>query len=131
MRFFKIYQFNNYLFAETRHLTAILDQSRNYWVSHGMAHVRPRQNVPRMPARRFSEGANRRPIRIAAARARRAMSDVGTVFCFCRQGFFGQMIRCDAPYCRIVWFHTECVGLIGDNIPTAEEEWFCGECRPQ
>lgn len=42
-------------------------------------------------------------------------------------GFVRQMIGCDAPDCKIEWFHLNCVGL----KTTPEGSWFCSQCEPK
>lgn len=34
-----------------------------------------------------------------------------STYCYCRKGFEGQMIGCDAADCPVEWFHYRCVGL--------------------
>lgn len=53
--------------------------------------------------------------------------DEEKVYCFCKQGSYGDMIGCDNPNCPIEWFHYECVGL---NAPP-KGEWFCPTCAPK
>jgi len=35
------------------------------------------------------------------------------------------MIGCDAPDCKIEWFHLNCVGLKS----TPEGSWYCSDCE--
>ena len=51
--------------------------------------------------------------------------DVGSEYCFCRQGEYGSMIACDAPNCPIEWFHFSCVGLTEEP----DGEWICDNCK--
>ncbi|GAA5895870.1 hypothetical protein JCM5296_006689 [Sporobolomyces johnsonii] len=50
-----------------------------------------------------------------------------TPYCFCHRPSFGEMIGCDAPDCKIEWFHLNCVGL----KTTPEGSWFCSQCEPK
>lgn len=47
-------------------------------------------------------------------------------YCVCGTLANDNMIACDAPNCRIEWFHFVCVGLTAATIP--EGEWFCDGC---
>eukprot|EP00055_Hartaetosiga_balthica_P016660 m.106137 g.106137 ORF g.106137 m.106137 type:complete len:247 (+) comp9147_c3_seq1:106-846(+) len=49
----------------------------------------------------------------------------GEVFCYCKQGSYGEMIGCDNDKCPIEWFHYTCVGLTS----APQGSWFCPECR--
>eukprot|EP00056_Hartaetosiga_gracilis_P019906 m.16570 g.16570 ORF g.16570 m.16570 type:complete len:240 (+) comp8023_c0_seq1:96-815(+) len=49
----------------------------------------------------------------------------GEVFCYCKQGSFGEMVGCDNDNCPIEWFHYQCVGLTS----APQGSWFCPECR--
>ena len=48
------------------------------------------------------------------------------LYCVCRSPHdeVSEMIGCDAPDCRIEWFHFECVGIM---VPP-EGQWYCPEC---
>ena len=48
------------------------------------------------------------------------------LYCICQTRDDGDvdMIGCDAPDCRLEWFHFECIGL---NSPP-EGQWYCPEC---
>merc|ERR1712025_459214 len=45
-------------------------------------------------------------------------------YCQCPHDEVSEMIGCDAPDCRLEWFHFECVGIM---IPP-EGKWYCPEC---
>lgn len=51
------------------------------------------------------------------------------VYCFCKQGSFGNMIACDFPRCKNgEWFHYKCVGLL--RSLQIGSKWFCSsECK--
>jgi len=38
-----------------------------------------------------------------------------------------QMIGCDAPDCKIEWFHLNCIGL----KESPEGSWYCSQCEPR
>lgn len=44
--------------------------------------------------------------------------------CQCPHDDVSEMIGCDAPDCRVEWFHFECVGIL---VPP-EGKWYCPEC---
>ena len=44
--------------------------------------------------------------------------------CQCPHDDVSEMIGCDAPDCRLEWFHFECVGIM---VPP-EGKWYCPEC---
>lgn len=46
------------------------------------------------------------------------------IFCYCRQGEFGNMVMCDGPACIFGWFHFSCVNLTTAPVGT----WFCPDC---
>ena len=48
------------------------------------------------------------------------------LYCYCQSPHddVSEMIGCDAPGCKLEWFHFECVGIM---IPP-EGEWFCPDC---
>ena len=48
------------------------------------------------------------------------------LYCVCQSPHdaVSEMIGCDAPDCRIEWFHFECVGIM---VPP-EGQWYCPEC---
>lgn len=48
-----------------------------------------------------------------------------SLYCFCKEIAFGNMMGCENETCPIEWFHFECVGLT--SPPT--EDWFCPLCR--
>ena len=46
------------------------------------------------------------------------------VYCFCREGEHGDMIACENPSCKYIWFHFNCVNIT--SIPSGD--WYCPEC---
>lgn len=50
-----------------------------------------------------------------------------TLYCFCKERSYGEMIGCDNANCAIQWFHMDCVGL-KPPVP-AQMKWFCSDCR--
>ena len=48
------------------------------------------------------------------------------LYCVCQSPHddVSEMIGCDAPDCKIEWFHFECVGIM---VPP-EGQWYCPEC---
>ncbi|ELQ75032.1 Chromatin remodeling protein, contains PHD Zn-finger, partial [Trachipleistophora hominis] len=46
-------------------------------------------------------------------------------YCLCRASAFGDMIRCDDPGCKVLWYHFECVGL----VHTPKGNWYCSTCK--
>ena len=48
------------------------------------------------------------------------------LYCVCQSPHddVSEMIGCDAPDCRLEWFHFECVGIM---VPP-EGKWYCPEC---
>lgn len=48
------------------------------------------------------------------------------LYCVCQSPHddVSEMIGCDAPDCRLEWFHFECVGIL---VPP-EGQWYCPEC---
>ena len=61
----------------------------------------------------------------AAAGHEAAISDKLYCICQCPHDDVSEMIGCDAPDCRLEWFHFECVGIL---VPP-KGQWFCPECR--
>ncbi|KAI9620889.1 hypothetical protein H4Q26_013564 [Puccinia striiformis f. sp. tritici PST-130] len=55
--------------------------------------------------------------------------DDQSLYCYCQQISFGDMVACDNLNCKGgQWFHLGCIGLNylpGDN---EDEKWFCKEC---
>ena len=47
-----------------------------------------------------------------------------TLYCFCRQVSYGEMIACDSETCGTEWFHLECVGL----SESPQGLWYCPNC---
>ena len=45
-------------------------------------------------------------------------------YCQCPHDDISEMIGCDAPDCRLEWFHFECVNIM---VPP-EGKWYCPEC---
>merc|ERR1711915_508045 len=45
-------------------------------------------------------------------------------FCQCPHDDISEMIGCDAPDCKLEWFHFECVGIM---VPPAGK-WYCPQC---
>lgn len=45
-------------------------------------------------------------------------------YCQCPHDDISEMIGCDAPDCRLEWFHFECVGIM---VPP-DGKWYCPEC---
>lgn len=125
----EIVRLNQQRFIITRRLSVVLGLVNNYCHQHGHANVQ--FNQPGRRQRRIvSVPIRAATVRVAAARARRALSENAAVFCYCHRGFYGQMIKCDSLFCRIVWFHTDCVGL-ADAIPQENDQWFCPDCAAQ
>jgi len=50
-----------------------------------------------------------------------------SLYCFCNERSYGEMIGCDNANCGIQWFHMECVGL-KPPVP-AHMKWYCSRCR--
>ncbi|KAG9127608.1 Histone acetyltransferase complex subunit [Ceratobasidium sp. 392] len=50
-----------------------------------------------------------------------------SLYCFCNERSYGEMIGCDNANCAIQWFHIECVG-VKPPIP-AHMKWFCSQCK--
>ena len=48
-----------------------------------------------------------------------------TVYCFCQQVSFGEMVACDNEACEREWFHLPCVGLTSPPQGT----WYCEDCQ--
>ena len=54
----------------------------------------------------------------------RESDDVSTLWCYCSQPSFGDMIMCDNDKCTIKWFHFECL-----RIRCAPKgKWYCPLC---
>ena len=49
------------------------------------------------------------------------------VYCSCKTVACGDMIRCDGPNCKILWYHFECVNLL--NVP--KSSWICSNCKKE
>ncbi|TFK55381.1 hypothetical protein OE88DRAFT_611522 [Heliocybe sulcata] len=47
-----------------------------------------------------------------------------TIYCFCQQTSFGEMVGCDSDKCKFQWFHLGCVNL----KPPLPETWYCDYC---
>ena len=47
------------------------------------------------------------------------------VWCYCRKGEYGEMIKCESGHCEIDWFHTKCLKII--CIPKGK--WLCPDCK--
>lgn len=45
-------------------------------------------------------------------------------YCQCPHDDISEMIGCDAPDCKLEWFHFECVGIM---VPPAGK-WYCPQC---
>lgn len=56
-----------------------------------------------------------------------------TLYCFCKQRSFGDMIACDNNNCpNGEWFHYKCVGLLNrvEALKYTTEKWYCStSCR--
>lgn len=57
------------------------------------------------------------------------------VYCNCGASYDEEddgrpMIQCsnEARYCMKEWYHTECIGMADDEMPSDDEEWFCDDC---
>ena len=66
------------------------------------------------------------PARSLAANDLPAVPADTKLYCICRSPHddVSEMIGCDAPDCRLEWFHFECVGIM--VAPTGD--WYCPEC---
>lgn len=62
---------------------------------------------------------------ITAGAASGAEAD-NKLYCVCQSPHddVSEMIACDAPDCKIEWFHFECIGIISPP----EGHWYCPEC---
>ena len=47
------------------------------------------------------------------------------IWCYCRKGEYGEMIKCESGHCKIDWFHTDCLKIA--RIPRGKR--LCPECR--
>ncbi|KAA1466560.1 hypothetical protein DENSPDRAFT_831411 [Dentipellis sp. KUC8613] len=107
----------------------------------------PAPAVSQPPAQR-SRGSHAQSHRPSPARSRRVVSSVGpdedaegeedvedmaeegednedkSLYCFCQERSWGEMIACDNPECAYQWFHLQCVNV---KAPLPEV-WFCSEC---
>ena len=54
-----------------------------------------------------------------------SISDKLYCVCQCPHDDVSEMIGCDAPDCRLEWFHFECVGIM---VPP-KGQWYCPECQ--
>lgn len=52
--------------------------------------------------------------------------DSGT-WCYCNENKGGEMIACDNKFCRLKWFHLECVGMSASGVP--QGKWLCPSCH--
>lgn len=48
-----------------------------------------------------------------------------TLYCFCQNVSFGEMVGCDNDDCKYEWFHYECVGL----KEPPKGKWYCSDCQ--
>lgn len=46
-------------------------------------------------------------------------------YCICHGVSFGDMIKCDNPYCEIEWFHLTCMNIT--SVPKGK--WYCRDCK--
>ncbi len=49
----------------------------------------------------------------------------GQIWCYCKQGEYGEMIMCESGECEIEWFHTDCLRIT--TIP--KDKWRCPDCK--
>lgn len=49
------------------------------------------------------------------------------IYCKCNKFAFGDMIRCDSPKCKIIWYHFECVHLTS----SPKIYWYCPNCKKE
>ncbi|KAL3841753.1 hypothetical protein ACJMK2_019855 [Sinanodonta woodiana] len=47
-----------------------------------------------------------------------------SVWCFCQDDEYGQMVACDDQNCRFQWFHFDCVGITSKP----KGKWYCPLC---
>ncbi|CCD23838.1 histone acetyltransferase YNG2 NDAI_0C01770 [Naumovozyma dairenensis CBS 421] len=50
-----------------------------------------------------------------------------TLYCFCQNVSYGEMVACDGPNCKYEWFHYGCVNLKEPPKGT----WYCPDCRQE
>ncbi len=50
-----------------------------------------------------------------------------SLWCYCQQVSYGDMVGCDNDDCPVEWFHYACVGL----TEAPKGKWFCKECKEQ
>ena len=48
-------------------------------------------------------------------------------YCTCGKPANDDMVKCENPNCRYMWFHYECVGI--KNPDALPEKWYCPECE--
>ena len=53
------------------------------------------------------------------------ISEETEIYCYCRKGEFGKMVKCDRQSCKHGWYHFSCVGL----TTAPEGVWFCPDCK--
>ena len=58
---------------------------------------------------------------------RRAPKSKKRLWCLCRSGDKGWMVKCDAADCPIQWFHFRCVNLSAKP----KGRWHCQTCKPK
>ena len=57
-------------------------------------------------------------ILIGAEKEDKHPSEEEGIYCYCRQGEFGDMVLCDGPVCKFGWFHFGCVNLTTAPVGT-------------
>lgn len=46
-------------------------------------------------------------------------------YCYCNGVSYGDMIKCDNPFCEREWFHFTCI-----NMTTKPKgKWYCKDCK--
>ena len=48
------------------------------------------------------------------------------LYCYCKQGEYGEMVGCDNTSCKYQWFHLDCLKL--KSLPKSSK-WYCPDCR--
>lgn len=77
----------------------------------------------RLMAQRRKEGAKKAAC--TKAKKKSAVPVEETTWCWCREGEYSDMIRCEAESCTTQWFHLKCVGLL--FFPPCV--WLCPDCK--
>jgi len=80
---------------------------------------------------RTDDSAIQGPLPVNNLVAQGNLNTVEPTYCICGCGYYGLMVCCDSPNCRIGWYHIGCLGIEEARVKELPSKWLCPACSHQ